>query len=647
MISLSNASAPGLLLVVWAGLGLGCNAAVPEPECTPDGDQCRGDEICTDNTCLLWTETSLWANFSVTTTDGDDLARTFEVIDGGFPKQFVEHISFNLGDGFVGWGESVYHSYDGPGLYPVELEVTLTGYRVLRASQLIVVGDPEPPIRPMFLTLNAIEENRNGSIPYTTNNNTTSDTSDDYEADFHLLVPPSGFAIDLTQWHHPNDPVDTATLSLTANAPFGDIAAGDNLIGFFEFTSDSYETIPKARWTVPPSHALAPAMVELTLTGTTIAGVDFASSLEFEVTEFGEDKNPLSHPITWLLRFDMDYFSLSSDVDALGGIALYFDAEPNGTPDFEEELLAIGAQGNESAAGCDTVMGNGQVGANAIYRQWVKDAVVRETLRYFDIQPDGTPLSPLAMTITHDQTLEAPDPATFDRFGDFSIMRMGGTMPTAIGYSLITEFNACQVDNSTARLGVATGDIIGSVVATPALTNELDPIKPTIGTPVGEDSSDATVLADSFDRWAKSNTSTANDRYDTLMAMAKMVGLAIANVTAHEMGHAMGLVPNGPPPSGFFANRDDVTFVADNSTDSHHVNLPGLNLMQAGGNILTTLTEALDIIEAPRHLSVAELATGLAMENRFSSYSMAYLRGQLTYESLNTLPSLVPIGCEP
>jgi len=93
----------------------------------------------------------------------------------------------------------------------------------------------------------------------------------------------------------------------------------------------------------------------------------------------------------------------------------------------------------------------------------------------------------------------------------------------------------------------------------------------------------------------------------------------------------MGLVPNGPPPKGFFGGRPDVKFMGKNNTDSHHADYPGLNLMQAGGSFLTVIGDALEGIEVEGEPSLYRSFEIFMLENRLSAYSRGYLERTLSY----------------
>src|SRR4029079_4017695 len=127
-------------------------------------------------------------------------------------------------------------------------------------------------------------------------------------------------------------------------------------------------------------------------------------------------------------------------------------------------------------------------------------------------------------------------------------------------------------------------------------------------------------LAAGFDRWARGVDPELAARYDDLRRIAHRLREAIGAVTAHEMGHAMGLVPDGAPPCGLFGGRADIDFMGDERTDSHHADFPGLNLMQAGNGLLGALEDGLDWIETPDGYRLVDLALVFSQENRLSPY---------------------------
>jgi len=261
----------------------------------------------------------------------------------------------------------------------------------------------------------------------------------------------------------------------------------------------------------------------------------------------------------------------------------------------------------------------------------IVSAIVAEIRRYYRIAPDGTPRDGIDFAIHVAGDLGAPASADFDPAGDFSMMRLGGTLGANLGRSQFAPWNQGRVDDTSIDLGVATGTLLSMLVTTAGVIEELYPILPGIGVAVGDHPADATVLAPGYDRWAVDADADAALRFDDLRRIARRLGEAIGAVTAHEMGHAMGLIPDGPPPCGLFGDRADIDFMGDQRTDSHHADYPGLNLMQAGNGLVGALVDGLDWIEVPDGYRLVDLALVFSQENRLSPYELAYFQRRLTH----------------
>ncbi len=593
------------------------------------GARCRGDELCVGEQCVPWGSAPLEVDFEVL----PDPARTRRVLlrvrPGGFPRERAEEIRFALGDGASGFGEAIAHEYAAPGVYPVDLEVRLEGYRVLRRSHLAILSGPDGPPPPRVeLTVDELPAYLSGIQPYRSDNRTPRDPSDDYSAPFSLLLPRSGFSVDVTILEAQQGAIDRSSLSLTADVPLGEgaIPAGTELAPRLVFDTTA-EGVPRARWLVSAAERFPKGPVTLRLVAPGAAG-EHREALSFETVDLGARRDPFARPVRWLFRFDLDLFTGVAGAD---GAVIAVRRGPNGVADFTEELERLGAQGLESGPGAREVRGRGVVGANAVYRQWVITRIVTEVYRIYRMAPDGAPRDDFALSITHDGAPGAPDPAAFSPTGEVSMMRFGGTFPDALGYSDVSPHARERVDDTGPDRGVATAGILDALARTPIVSEELAPIRPGDGVPVGEHAQDGLVLGDAFDRHGPANTEAANRRFDDLARIARYLGLAIATVTAHEMGHAMGLVPNGAPPEGFFGDRADVDFMGDELTNSFHADYPPVNLMQAGGNLGAIVAAGARWIELPEEYGLVDLAMAIALETRLSPYELAYFRRRLTY----------------
>ncbi len=588
---------------------------------------CRGDELCQGAACVPWTEADLFADFTLERSTTVTRGIIVRVSPGGFPRAQVDSLRFSFGDGTAGYGELLRHAYAEPGVYPVELEVRLTGYRVLRASRLAVI-DPPTDHSPVFLTTNDIPDYLNGSIPLTRNGGTPDDPSDDVREPFMLQIPREGFELDVVLLDDPADPVDRGSLSLVADAAMGTAPAGTELADRLRFDEDDTLRVAHGRWIVGSDEAAPEGIVTFTLSGRTASGQTYTSSLALEAVTLTADRDPFDRPLTWLFRHDSDFFSTRAD-DTSGQRALVSASGPNGAPDLIEELALLGAQGED-------------LDLNARYLELIEDAIAREVYRYYGMGPDGTPHDGIQFRIVWQGRGGAPDPAAFRADGEFSMMRFGGFFDGYLGFSGFAPYDEARVDDSTAEHGVATATILGTLSTTPIIA---DAIAPLWRAPLGSDARDREVLDPAFDPYAPHDDATSA-RYALLRDFADYVALAISAVTAHEMGHAMGLMPNSVPPDGYFGGVLDVTFVSPAHTDSHHADLPGLNLMQAGGGLTQVLDDALASLELPRGFDILELARIFALENRLSAYSRAYMQRQLTYASFDAAASGYRVGCK-
>jgi hypothetical protein len=132
------------------------------------------------------------------------------------------------------------------------------------------------------------------------------------------------------------------------------------------------------------------------------------------------------------------------------------------------------------------------------------------------------------------------------------------------------------------------------------------------GTPVGEGSLDDDVLAGTYDRTSQSasNTQAMKDRYDRIMDSIEAFALSLSGVTAHEIGHALGLTPDGGPKTGCFGNaHHNNTFTEATS------GLPNTSFhMNAIGNDVMSPVSSVD----------QRMATGSDFM-RFAAYDLGYL----------------------
>jgi hypothetical protein len=467
----------------------------------------------------------------------------------------------------------------------------------------------------------------NGSTPLPRNGGTPDDPSDDTEEPFVLELPRAGFGVDVVLLDPPDDRIDRSSLSLTATAPMGMRGAGAELVDRLRFEEGPSLGVARARWLVGPEEAAPEGEVTFTLRAQSASGATHRAELTIHAVTLTPERDPFDRPMVWLFRTDTDFYSTQRAAD--GGLVSV--RGPNGTPDLVEELALLGAQGPDEEA-------------NARYLAWIEDALTADVYRYYGMGPDGTPHDDIAFTIHWQGRPGAPDPSTFDPDGTMSMMRFGGSLGRFLGFSGIAPYNEGRIDDTTPERGVATATLIGTLLSTSITAVVLAPLDPERGQPVGTHPADAEVLSPDFDPYAAHAPDVA-ERYATLRRIAYYLALTIGSVTAHEMGHAMGLMPNGVPPVGFFGGVLDVAFVDPANTDLHHADLPGLNLMQAGGGFAGVVETALASLELPRDVDLLRVAEILALENRLDAYSRAYLQRRLTHGSTSAMPSGLRVAC--
>jgi len=609
-----------VLLLVGCGEGStmdgGAEAAVPDGRrCLDDARyetcamgscvtaRCRGDELCSEEGCAPFSSVELSCDFVLDYDPRVERRLLVQVAPGGFPRAQVEALRFDFGDGVAGWAETLNHDYEAPGVYPVTLDVRFEDARTCRSRQLAFI-DPPADHDPLRLTVDEIPRLLNGSVPL--------DRGLGPEP-FVLSVPREGFTVDVSVLASPDDPV--TDLSLTV-APLGDVT---DRVRF------EHGAVRIGQWRVDEPLPLGPATFRLA--GRT-GSAAFSSELTVQVVELTPERDPFDRPMVWLFLSDVDLFTTTRQADG----ALLSEPFPNGRADLIEELALIGAQGADAEM-------------NQIYLDWIRELVRREVYRTYGIAPDGTALDDIPLRVVWQDEPGAPDRADFAADGDVSLMRFGGTFDGFVGFSGISPWNESRTDDSGIERGVASAGLIGILSSTPIVSTVFAPITPGTGTPVGEDPLDAAALDPGFDRWALDAAPALLERHETLRSIARYIALVLASVTAHEMGHAMGLMPNGVPPNGFFGDVSDVPFVNPERTNPWHADLPGLNLMQAGGDYLGVLDEALTVLELPRGADLVRLAEVLALENRLSPYARAYLQGRLTYDSADGMASGLSVGC--
>ena len=353
-----------------------------------------------------------------------------------------------------------------------------------------------------------------------------------------------------------------------------------------------------------------PASGESTCTGTVIgAGGDASASVAMEAVVMPAHLDPFVAPDVWLVTLERDLFELQltpMDDGSYEVVSLYEPAG-NGVSDLDEALTAIGLMSAIEAQAATRAR-------SALL------SVVREEMRLiFGLDASGQMQSEsVPVTVFFEGDAGAPLFHSYDG-KSFSMMALGGDgtpeeQPTGlVGRALVDPNNQDHENNTTYGLGVYPSAIVRQVLGQPIGALALAPMMPVVGVPMGEHPGDDLAMDPSFAP-SPGDPQDVVERHQLYRLVIDLLGQAIAATLAHEMGHSLGLVPPGPPPTGLFANMPALS-LTDYDIDGWHIDTPGLNIMQTGA--VTSWVEA------------------VGQEMRFNPLNIAYLRRRLVVGALD------------
>jgi hypothetical protein len=323
-----------------------------------------------------------------------------------------------------------------------------------------------------------------------------------------------------------------STLDLVLSGP-GAVPTSDEL--FLASTVGMRHAVTE----VPSRLALRPGAYVLNATVKDLSGNRCAPTpYAFEVVAPNTDQLPFERTQVVWVRFD-------TDREGRG--------KGDGVADFEQDLLSLGL-----AAPGDPL------GRNAMVRQTVIDGILAESNRLLSRNPDGTPK---AGSVALRLTTRMPCHSAHMQ------MAVGGQDPEApkrsygeestgiLGRALFDYRNATPNENNAGTspgLGVFVGelflyegkifkDLYPSYVTSFGRTFRV--LSPQMGgTPAGAGPLDSIVLATGFSY--ASATPEQRLRYDQVFGAADELATAMGIILAHEVGHSIGLVAEGEPPTG-------------------------------------------------------------------------------------------------
>ncbi|MCE9635562.1 MAG: Ig-like domain-containing protein [Planctomycetes bacterium] len=444
---------------------------------------------------------------------------------------------------------------------------------------------------------------------------------------FDAYLPTYGWPLAVT-FSDAGDGIDASTFSAKANCAVGSLSANAELASKFTITSTG------ATWTVGSADAFA-AQDNATLTfsvrdkagNTSTSTVLTFDTIGIDSTATGGpftsggDHDPFDTRETWVLRFDVDTYAATFSTTGTAPTATQqctTTGSSNGTPDYEEALRLCGLQSAAMTTGSAAAVNGSTVGTNAIVARLFQERLRASLRTRFGIASDGTrdagsaniefvvpgELGSLASAPTLSTTVTATSSNAY------SEMDIGGdTGPNSsatgtygtLGIAYFDLRNMYREVNLNTALPAGNNNGIFCINMFKALANVSRTgtdwgvavtarfLTAKGGTPVGEGTSDHIVLAGSFDRTSGSNTVAENDRYDRIMDAIELAAMSVSGVTAHEIGHSVGLVPDASPKTGFFGNAyytntfTDATVSAPNTT--HHLNFVGNDVMGPSSSV--------------------------------------------------------------
>lgn len=418
-----------------------------------------------------------------------------------------------------------------------------------------------------------------------------------------MQVPANGWTLDLA--YSDNSAIATALTQLSASLPVGTPAgtqaAGTNLLPFLTVIVANNTT---ASYRVPSNVTFPNGPVTFTCVIADVSGLGSApATYPATVRAFTALTQPFETNVNpaqvWFLDFarDVEQFTTSA---ITGGVSVDVVATPNGVSDFEDILLVLGLT---TASPIPNVQGGNN--SNQVVIARYKAALLAELAGFYT----GANVQ---FTLTFPGgSFGGNTSVAYNSLG-FSQISIAGASNTAgvLGAAIFDPSNTAQNDNTRVdfpgqRLGIFLHTIVDSGLGPPAASLfrvTYGPFAaPVGGTPIGAD-------PDDDDRLTGVNTDARAADIDTAIAdFARFTAV----VTAHECGHSVGLVVDGPMPVGLYGN-DDVNFPGSSSGHIRTATLfpPGAtNIMSPSLSYASTINAATD----------------------FNSLNRAYLREQVFY----------------
>lgn len=323
------------------------------------------------------------------------------------------------------------------------------------------------------------------------------------------------------------------------------------------------------RWTAEVPAGVLPA-TDLKLRA--IVGAVPGPWVPLRVAERVAAVDPFENPDPWLVILSRDAAKL--EVTWQGDTPLVATVDgADGQIDLDQSLAALGLQGGDA---------KWNAGLRALFRERL-----RAVLRQLFLQDPATgALQPDSIRVQI--WLEGDQGVPKDGLSRIAI---GGKAPLKpgkkrlFGLAKLDPRNDHADDDSQPGWGVFTFSMVAAVLENPLGVALLKDVLPTgDGQPFGSLPEDAALLDPALDPLKLPEDQ--RPRAELFRLVTRLLVLGVASVTAHEMGHSLGLIEPGLPPHGLLGGVAGPWVVQ--AQDSHHLDTAGPNLMQTGDSFNPT-----------------------------------------------------------
>lgn len=407
---------------------------------------------------------------------------------------------------------------------------------------------------------------------------------------FFWAVPPDGWTIEVHVDHDGDwQPSEVPTVQWATTADMESIASSAHTPE--DWTSTDTGHTWRTRIT---SSKLTPGALVL---GAAVQGVA-AVPVNLSVAALASNVDPFETVDSWLLTTSRDLVGISVKKKDDGSVAVWTPEpwKPNGTSDLQDALGALG------------FMGGGKAWTQALLAKLKRD-VSAHLRAFYHLDPKTGAVGPDSVRIQF--AFEGDSDVPADLSG-WSKMAIGGEDPTydftvpdakfLFGQATVDPWNQKANNNTGKTRGVFTTSFTRFVLGNPVLVALVKDIAPVLGgTPYGANADELAWLAEGWDPKSLPK-GPKQDRAFVFSAVWKFLVLAIGAVTAHEIGHSLGLVMKGLPPYGLLAGATKGPGLVT-AVDTYHIDTAGFNLMQPGKSF-----SANDLLTSQAKFNPANLA---------------------------------------